>query len=58
MGIWDSFSDNHKENHQEQITCPQEGETCPVCKNGKLSYNGKLELVCPYCKVVFSAGFT
>jgi len=60
MGIWDSFTDEHRtdDKNNGETTCPQEGGTCPVCHEGVLAYNGKLELVCSHCQAVFSAGFS
>lgn len=34
------------------------GEICPQCHQGRLDYNGLMELVCPVCKFTISASFT
>jgi hypothetical protein len=35
---------------------PKSGEVCPTCRNGKLDYNGLLELECPACGDRFGSG--
>lgn len=35
---------------------PRPGSTCPACGQGRLDYNGLLELECPWCGFVFAGG--
>jgi hypothetical protein len=35
---------------------PRSGQACPRCSQGKLDYNGLLELECPLCGYVISGG--
>jgi len=60
MSICDSFTDEieFEGKDGEEQTYSREGGICPACHEGSLAYDGKLELVCPNCQVVFSAGFT
>jgi uncharacterized protein (DUF983 family) len=38
---------------------PRPGQKCPQCQQGKLDYDGLLNLVCPQCgHVAFAGGFT
>ena len=34
------------------------GDVCPRCQNGRLDYNGMLNLVCPNCGVIEGGCFT
>lgn len=34
----------------------RKGETCPMCSQGKLDYNGLLQLECPACGFVSGEG--
>lgn len=40
----------------EVIVPLRKGEPCPICKNGKLDYNGLLQLECPVCGFVNGEG--
>lgn len=40
----------------EVIVPLRKGELCPICKDGKLDYNGLLQLECPVCGFVNGEG--
>jgi len=58
MDIWGAFTDEQQHDQEKKSACPTSGGTCPACKKGTLSFNGKLELICSNCEAVFSFGFT
>jgi uncharacterized Zn finger protein (UPF0148 family) len=63
MGIWDDIIDNYitettQKSETKRKNCIELGAICPKCKAEKLSYDGKLHLICPACGYEISSGFT
>jgi ribosomal protein L37AE/L43A len=40
----------------EIVRPPKRGDECPQCKQGKLDYNGMLDLECDHCRYTLSGG--
>jgi len=44
--------------HNKATSEPRVGDTCPVCKEGRLDYDGLLNLACTQCGYSLAGCFT